>query len=220
MQQEYYAVKVGRLPGIYYTWSECENQINGYSHAYFKIFSTLKEARQFLGDSASIRTLIAYIGGARCDETLGVGVIYHNPDSLELISGVGTFSTKACHKIARWAPYFVGCYFCILQAIKENYQQLIICTNEPALKYWTRKDYGQYTYMTDRFKAMINKTKGIEIIFADGINYTKELPEKACELAENAAVSGTNPIYNPLISDHQEIFAEDNNLMFTGRKES
>lgn len=44
----YYAVKVGRLTGIYKSWEECEKQIKGFSRAKFKKFTTLDEANDFL----------------------------------------------------------------------------------------------------------------------------------------------------------------------------
>lgn len=51
MAKKYYAVKVGRIPGIYQTWDEAKEQVNGYSGAIFKSFATLQEAEQFISDS-------------------------------------------------------------------------------------------------------------------------------------------------------------------------
>lgn len=44
------AVKKGRKPGIYRTWQECANQVNGYSGAVYKGFHTLADAEAFLKD--------------------------------------------------------------------------------------------------------------------------------------------------------------------------
>ena len=35
-KKKYYAVKVGKTPGIYGTWSECEEQIKGFPGALYK----------------------------------------------------------------------------------------------------------------------------------------------------------------------------------------
>ena len=43
----YYAVKVGRNPGVYKTWDECNSQVNGFPKAIYKKFSTLEEAEIF-----------------------------------------------------------------------------------------------------------------------------------------------------------------------------
>lgn len=51
MGKKYYAVKVGRIPGIYQTWDEAKEQINGYSGAVYKGFTTLHDAEQFILES-------------------------------------------------------------------------------------------------------------------------------------------------------------------------
>lgn len=43
----FYAVQVGKKPGIYKTWAECEEQTKGFNGAIFKKFITFKEARLF-----------------------------------------------------------------------------------------------------------------------------------------------------------------------------
>lgn len=47
-KQSYYGVKVGRVPGVYRTWKEVQEQTVGYSKAIFKKFSTLEEALGFV----------------------------------------------------------------------------------------------------------------------------------------------------------------------------
>ncbi|GAA5859212.1 hypothetical protein JCM1840_003802 [Sporobolomyces johnsonii] len=47
----YYAVRVGRKPGIYTTWDECNAQVNKFTAAKFKKFPTLAEAVAFVGSA-------------------------------------------------------------------------------------------------------------------------------------------------------------------------
>ncbi len=49
MKKNYYAVRVGRKPGIYKTWDECREQVEGFGSASYKGFAELKEAEEFLG---------------------------------------------------------------------------------------------------------------------------------------------------------------------------
>lgn len=49
----YYAVRKGRVPGIYLSWPECQKQTNGFSKPEFKKFKTEAEARQFAFPSSS-----------------------------------------------------------------------------------------------------------------------------------------------------------------------
>ena len=48
MVKKYYAVKQGRKTGIYLTWSQAKEQIDGYSGAVYKSFKDLHEAEKYL----------------------------------------------------------------------------------------------------------------------------------------------------------------------------
>jgi len=45
---KYYAVQVGRVPGIYNSWNECEAQVKGFSGAKYKSFLTVDEATEYI----------------------------------------------------------------------------------------------------------------------------------------------------------------------------
>ena len=45
---KYYAVKSGRVPGVYLTWEECEAQVKGFSNNCHQRFSTYREALAFV----------------------------------------------------------------------------------------------------------------------------------------------------------------------------
>ena len=49
MAKKYYAVKKGTTPGIYTTWAECQQNVNGYPGAIYKSFATEAEAKAFIG---------------------------------------------------------------------------------------------------------------------------------------------------------------------------
>ncbi len=51
----FYAVRRGRCPGVYNTYSECKQQIEGYSNAIFRKFPTLEEAEAFVKNQPLIR---------------------------------------------------------------------------------------------------------------------------------------------------------------------
>lgn len=42
MARFYYAVKVGKNPGIYETWAECKAEVDGYKGAKYKKFPSQK----------------------------------------------------------------------------------------------------------------------------------------------------------------------------------
>jgi len=52
-KQKFYAVKVGRNPGVYKTWAECQKQSMGYPGALFKSFPTHEEAQEYVSGNVS-----------------------------------------------------------------------------------------------------------------------------------------------------------------------
>lgn len=53
-KNKFYVVKKGRKPGIYESWTECEEQIKGFSGAIFKGFPTLQDAENFFQETDKI----------------------------------------------------------------------------------------------------------------------------------------------------------------------
>ena len=49
---KFYVVWQGRRPGVYRTWDACQNQINGFSAAKYKSFTTLQLAEKAFAESA------------------------------------------------------------------------------------------------------------------------------------------------------------------------
>lgn len=50
MPEKYYAVRIGKKPGIYRTWEACSAVVHGYKGAVYKSFKTKEEAAAFLGE--------------------------------------------------------------------------------------------------------------------------------------------------------------------------
>lgn len=48
MAKKYYAVRVGKVPGIYMTWDACKRMVDGYPGAKYKSFTNLAEAEAFI----------------------------------------------------------------------------------------------------------------------------------------------------------------------------
>lgn len=55
MNEDFYAVKRGRIPGIYTSWKECEEQIKGFSDAKFKRFRTKELAEDYINTSEELQ---------------------------------------------------------------------------------------------------------------------------------------------------------------------
>ena len=49
MASKFYAVKKGKIPGIYDNWDDCKKMVDGFPGAIYKSFKTLEEAKSFVG---------------------------------------------------------------------------------------------------------------------------------------------------------------------------
>ncbi|KAH9957145.1 ribonuclease H-like domain-containing protein [Russula dissimulans] len=49
----YYAVKIGKRPGIYTTWEDCREQVDGYPRARYKKLRSVKEAEAWMQGASS-----------------------------------------------------------------------------------------------------------------------------------------------------------------------
>lgn len=55
-KQKYYAVKNGKIKGVYLTWKDCQSMVIGYPNAVYKSFEDPHEAMDFLvGEKTSVR---------------------------------------------------------------------------------------------------------------------------------------------------------------------
>lgn len=50
MANKYYAVRRGKVPGIYESWAACKANVDGYPCAQYKSFKNFEEAREYLGN--------------------------------------------------------------------------------------------------------------------------------------------------------------------------
>lgn len=76
MATKYYAVKIGKTPGIYKTWDECKATTHGYPGAVYKSFKTLEEAEQFMGSSVGSGVLENVKGTSAAQTTAGLPEVY------------------------------------------------------------------------------------------------------------------------------------------------
>ncbi|WP_251440953.1 ribonuclease H1 domain-containing protein [Veillonella intestinalis] len=53
MGKKYYAVKEGRVRGIFDSWAACERQVKGYGGAIYKSFTSRQDAEDFMADEVA-----------------------------------------------------------------------------------------------------------------------------------------------------------------------
>lgn len=77
---KFYAVAIGREPGIYSTWDEAQKQVNGFPGNLHKSFMYLKEAEQFMARAVKDETSEYGDGGKVVNKDENGSVVDEQPD--------------------------------------------------------------------------------------------------------------------------------------------
>ncbi|KIL42425.1 ribonuclease H [Gordoniibacillus kamchatkensis] len=84
-KSKYYVVWVGRQPGIYRTWPDCQEQTKGVPDAKYKSYETLQEAEKAY--EAGWEKSLRFAAKAKAKAAAGGGEAQFNPDSLSVDVG-------------------------------------------------------------------------------------------------------------------------------------
>ena len=76
MAQKFYAVKIGKKPGIYKTWDQCKAQVHHFPGAIYKSFPTMQEAEAFMGGVSAAKQTTAREPEETIEAKDGVMVAY------------------------------------------------------------------------------------------------------------------------------------------------
>ena len=77
-RKKFYAVAIGRKPGIYHSWPACKKQVHRYGGARFKGFETEEECRRYIREikGTSVQPgSFSYVFGVFEDSSRGRGKI-------------------------------------------------------------------------------------------------------------------------------------------------
>jgi hypothetical protein len=94
-RKRFYAVRKGRVPGIYQTWEECEAQVKGFAGQDYKGFSTHAEAITFMGLSQQAGPdIVMHTSQRHPQVTSSITASCLHADALSLVHGI---TLPACH---------------------------------------------------------------------------------------------------------------------------
>lgn len=200
MAKKFYAVRKGNKPGIYKTWNECQAQINKFSGAEYKGFTSLDEAKAYMVKGVEPESItqnnldteaIAYVDGSYNKETnqFSYGVVmfylakeYHfaeaidDPELAEMNNVAGEI--KGSEKAIQ---------FCLDNGIKN----LIIHHDYEGIAKWCTGEWQTKKAGTKAYKSFYDSaSKQMKIKF---IKVKGHSGDKYNELADQLAKSALNP---------------------------
>ena len=172
MSNKYYAVKVGRNPGIYMTWDECKEQVNKYPKAEFKSFTTMEEAHAFMENKTveveidSKDTSVAYVDGSFNVDTMvygyGVVMMYHGRE--EYYKGSGNEENMSAMRNV--AGEILGATYAMKYAYDHDIKNLVIYHDYEGIAKWCLGEWKTNKLETQTYKNKYQEySKKVNISF-------------------------------------------------------
>ena len=172
MSNKYYAVKVGRNPGIYMTWDECKEQVNKYPKAEFKSFTTMEEAHAFMENKTveveidSKDTAVAYVDGSFNVDTMvygyGVVMMYHGRE--EYYKGSGNEENMSAMRNV--AGEILGATYAMKYAYDHDIKNLVIYHDYEGIARWCLGEWKTNKLETQKYKNKYQEySKKVNISF-------------------------------------------------------
>ena len=203
MAKKYYAVRKGKVPGIYMTWNDCKSQVDGFSGAEYKSFASLEEAAAFVdgGGSQNISVdikdgvpvsdeynAIAYVDGSYNNATkeFSYGVVmFHDGKEIHFSQKV---EDKELAEMRNVAGEIKGAECAMRYAIEHGCKTLVIYHDYEGIAKWCTGVWKTNKEGTQAYKAYFDSIKdSINIDFKKVKGHSGDLyNDKADELAKKA----------------------------------
>lgn len=163
-QKKFYAVKQGRVPGIYTTWAECQKHIVGYKGAIFKGFVTRAEAEAYMAgeESGGIPTtgVVAFVDGSYFNGEYSWGMaIYENNQLMFTANGKGTSEEAA--KLHNVAGEIEGARQAVLWAEANGVDKITICHDYIGLSEWALGHWKTNTPLTAEYARFMQTRRNM-----------------------------------------------------------
>lgn len=195
---KFYAVKKGKIPGIYCNWEEAKKQIKGFSGAIYKSFPTLEQAEEYMAKDINElklnidkiekdinsklekkiknigdKEVIAFVNGSYSSnidgkEKYGFGALLFTKKHKERL--FKAFVNKEYMASKNIAGELIGVMQSISWAIKNNKDKITIYYDYEGVEKWAKKEWEAKQKITRKYRKFIDeKSKLIDINFV----YTK-----------------------------------------------
>ena len=193
--KKYYAVAKGKIPGIYFTWDDCKNQVYQFPGAVYKGFSTIAEAEEFIrkaGVKDFVKTqqeqqlelsfdveptseemvfsedsrLVAYVDGSYDHNQLRYAYGCVFVFQDEVVTLNGSDCDADYVSMRNVAGEILGSEHAISWAVEHGYQHIRIYYDYEGIEKWANGMWKANKPGTQRYKEFISeKREQIEISF-------------------------------------------------------
>jgi ribonuclease HI len=204
MKMVFYAVKIGKNPGIYETWKECQEQVIGFKGSKYKKFNTYDEAKNFIEgkgdfqrpeeDNINDNEMIAYVDGSFDikKKTYSYGAVILTNEGKETYSGRKDDEELALMRNV--SGEIEGAMFAMDMALRRGKDTLYIYYDYAGIEHWAKGEWKTNKEGTKNYKKYYDQIKEkLNVIFVkvqahSGVKYNEE----ADKLAKEAIIKPVN----------------------------
>ena len=198
MANKFYAVKVGKVPGIYTNWNECKEQVHGFKGAIYKSFDLEEDAKSYMNNEEKVEKKVelipekdevfAFVDGSFNKKTFeyayGIVLIDTNNEKL-------TFSGKdnkpEVVNMRNVAGELKGAMFITHYVVKNmpKIKRIRIFHDYEGIAKWVTGDWSANLEYTQKYRDFMHSMKNkIEISFEKvtahtGVTYNEEADKLA-----------------------------------------
>lgn len=186
LKKKVYAVRKGWKTGIFYSWKECQEAVNGFSGAEFKGFASEEEARAFLeGESLFLREdqtvkstlagtdvhpehkdgpdredVIAYVDGSYDKDKgrYGYGCLLLLPDGEEKLQGSGT-RQELC-QMRNVSGEMLGAMHAVKWAAEHQFGSMQLRYDYEGIEKWVSGVWKAKNPYTQKYAAFMREAAG------------------------------------------------------------
>ena len=191
---KYYAVRTGKQPGIYESWTECREQTHGFSGAVFKAFEDKEAAELFLNETAPERIInkalpFAFIDGSfnRGKGLYSYGGFIFTGTEYRIIQGTGDAADYMQYR--NITGEIRGALEIIKTAVQLEIKELNLYHDYAGIEKWITGEWDCKTKLSQYYRAYYEKRRGrLKVNFVNVKGHTGiEGHEIADYLAKEAA---------------------------------
>ena len=191
MAGKFYAVKKGKVPGIYTSWDACKSMVHGFPGAVYKGFATRAEAEQFLEEKKEEQKEpenYAFVDGSFNSATsvYGYGGFLVTKGERHVISGSGNDPQMA--SMRNVAGEVLGSMAAVKEAVAMGLTDLTIYYDYMGIEMWATGGWKAKNELTQKYAAFMKESgKTCEITFRKIAAHTGDTyNEEADQLAKAA----------------------------------
>jgi viroplasmin and RNaseH domain-containing protein len=171
VKKKYYAVRVGKTPGIYESWDVCKDMIHGFPGAVYKSFPSRDEAEKFMNPQGELKTdeskaAFAFVDGSfnLPVKTYGFGGFLECDGKRYVLQGSGTDLEMA--KMRNVAGEILGSMAAVKKALELGLPQVVIYYDYMGIEMWATGAWKRNkTGTIEYYEFMQEAKKKIQISF-------------------------------------------------------